>query len=152
MAEWHPFQDMEALRREIDRTIEEFGFGDAASPRVAFLPGRGPRRYPLINLLENKDNIYVEALTPGVDPQSITVTVMQNRLTLSGEKSRIAGDVRPEAFHRNERASGKFVRAIDLPVEVHAENIQAEYKNGLLVVTLPKVEKAKPRQITVTVV
>ena len=150
MAEWNPFADMDALRHEIDRAIENFGFNRVPSGAPAFLPGREPRRYPLINLLEDKDNVYLEALTPGVNPQSINVTVLQNRLTLSGEKSGV-GDIRPEAFHRNERASGKFVRTIDLPVEVDQANINAEYKNGLLLMTLPKAEKAKPKQITVKV-
>jgi HSP20 family protein len=150
MAEWNPFADMESLRREIDRAFEGFGLGEAPSRRVAFLPGREPRHYPLINLLEDKDNFYVEALTPGVDPQSMNVTATQNRLTLSGEKSSV-GDIKPDAFHRNERASGKFVRTIDLPLEINEAQIQAEYKNGLLVVTLPKAEKAKPKQISVKV-
>ena len=150
MAEWNPFADMEALRQEIDRAFEGFGLGQSPSRRVAFLPGREPRHYPLINLLEDKDNFYVEALTPGVDPESMNVTATQNRLTLSGEKSRIE-DVKPEAYHRNERASGKFVRTMDLPVEIDEAQIQAEYRNGLLVVTFPKAEKAKPKQISVKV-
>ena len=141
---------MESLRREIDRAFEGFGLGQAPSRRVAFLPGREPRHYPLINLLEDKDNFYVEALTPGVDPQSMDVTAAQNRLMLSGEKSSV-GEIKPEAFHRNERASGKFVRTIDLPGEIDEAQIQAEYKNGLLVVRLPKAEKAKPKQIRVKV-
>jgi HSP20 family protein len=151
MAQWNPFEDMEALRREIDRAFEGFGAGQGPQHQVAFLPGRGPRRYPMINLLEDKDNLYLEALTPGVDPKSLNLSVMQNRLTLSGEKSRTPGEVRPEAFHRNERASGKFVRTVDLPAEVNEVGIQAEYKNGLLVVTLPKAEKARPKQINVKV-
>jgi HSP20 family protein len=151
MAQWNPFEDLEALRQEIDRAFEGFGAGQEPSPQVAFLPGRGPRRYPLINLLEDRDHLYIEALTPGVDPQSLNVTVMQNRLTVSGEKTRIAGEVKPEAFHRSERASGKFVRTVDLPVEVDEGAIQAEYKNGLLVVTITKAEKAKPRQINVKI-
>jgi HSP20 family protein len=104
-----------------------------------------------VNVTEEKDKIYVEALTPGVDPQSLNVQVMQNRLTLSGEKSGVPTEVKPEAFHRSERASGKFVRTVDLPVEVDESAIQAEYKNGMLVVTLPKAEKAKPKQINVKV-
>ena len=146
MAQWNPFVDMENLRRDIDRAFEEFGGSQAPATKVAFLPGRGPRRYPLVNLLEDRENLYVEALMPGVDPQSLNVSVMRNRLTLSGEKVRNSADVKPEAFHRNERSSGKFVRTFDLPVEVDEERIQAEYKNGLLIVTLPKAEKAKPRQ------
>ena len=149
MAQWNPLGDMENLRREIDRAFEEFGLSGVPSQRAAFLPGIGPRRYPLINLLEDQDNVYVEALTPGVDPSSLNVTAMQNRLTIAGEKSRIAGDIKSEAFHRSERSSGKFVRTFDLPVEVNEERIQAEYKNGLLTITLPKAEKAKPRQVNV---
>ena len=104
-----------------------------------------------MNLFEDKENLYIEALTPGVNPDSFDVTVMQNRLTLSGEKGRIAGDVNPEAFHRTERSSGKFVRNFQLPVEINEERMQAEYKNGLLMITLPKAEKAKPRQVSVKV-
>jgi len=151
MAQWNPFFDMDQLRRDIDRAIEGFASAEAPSARVAFLPGRGPRRYPLVNLLEDKENVYIEALTPGVDPDSFNITVMQNRLTLSGEKSRISADVKPEAFHRSERSSGKFVRTFELPVEINEERMQAEYKNGLLVITLPKAEKAKPRQVNVKV-
>ena len=143
MAQWNPVEGLATLRQEIDRAEQD------SLRQVAFLPGRGPRRYPLINLLEDKDNLYVEALTPGVDPPSLNVSVMHNRLTMAGEKTRIAGDVKPEAFHRSERASGKFVRSVDLPVEVADQGVQAEYKNGLLVVTIPKAEKAKPKQIHV---
>jgi HSP20 family protein len=151
MAQWNPFEEMETLRREIDRAFEGFGSKQSGLPQVAFLPGTGPRRYPLVNLLEEKDNIYIEALTPGVDPQSLNITVLDNRLTLTGEKSRIPMEVKPEAFHRSERASGKFVRTIELPVAVKEAEIQAEYKNGILIVTLPKAEKAKPKQIDVKI-
>lgn len=151
MAQWNPFVEMESLRRDIDRAFEEFGTTREEGNRVAFLPGRGPRRYPLINLAEDKENVYIEALTPGVDPQSLEVSVLRNRLTLAGEKIRIPADVKPEAFHRSERSSGKFVRTFDLPVEVDDERIQAEYRNGLLLVTLPKAEKAKPRQVSVKI-
>lgn len=151
MAEWHPFEDLASLRQEIDRAFEGFGVAQDPLRHVAFLPGRGPRRYPLINLLEDKDNIYIEALTPGVNPKSLDISVTHNRLTLAGEKTRIAEDVKPEAFHRSERASGKFVRIVDLPLEVEGGEIAAEYKNGLLFVTIPKAEKAKPRQINVKI-
>ncbi|HEU4640640.1 MAG TPA: Hsp20/alpha crystallin family protein [Candidatus Binatia bacterium] len=151
MAERHPFEDLASLRQEIDRAFEGFGVAQDPLRHVAFLPGRGPRRYPLINLLEDKDNIYIEALTPGVNPKSLDISVTHNRLTLAGEKTRIAEDVKPEAFHRSERASGKFVRIVDLPLEVEGGEIEAEYKNGLLFVTIPKAEKAKPRQINVKI-
>ena len=71
-----------------------------------------------------------------------------NRLTLSGEK-RSAGDVAPERLHRVERAAGRFVRTIDLPAEVDADRVEAQYRNGLLTLTLPRAETAKPRRVTV---
>jgi HSP20 family protein len=151
MAQWNPFADMENLRREVDRAFEEFGAAPASGRRVAFLPGRGPRSYPLMNLLEDQDHLYLEALTPGIEPQSLNVSIMRNTLSLSGEKTRISGDVQPEAFHRSERSAGKFVRTFDLPTEVDETRIRAEYKNGLLVITLPKAEKVRPRQVEVKV-
>ena len=151
MADWNPWQTLEALRREIDRVFDDTGSRSEPSLRAAFLPGRAARRYPLINLYEDKEAVYVEALAPGVDPSTLNLSVQGNTLSISGEKRRVAGDVQPEAFHRSERATGKFVRHIELPVEVDENNVQADYKHGLLTVTLPKTEKAKPKQIAVQV-
>jgi HSP20 family protein len=151
MADWNPWQTLEALRREIDRVYDGNGSHSEPFARAAFLPGRAARHYPLINLYEDKDAVYVEALAPGVDPSTMNISVQGNTLTVSGEKRRVAGDVKPEAFHRSERATGKFVRHMQLPFEVDEEKIQAEYKHGLLHVTLPKAEKAKPKQIAIQV-
>jgi HSP20 family protein len=151
MAQWNPFEEMEMLRREVDKAFEGFGARQEPSRRGAFLPGSSPRRYPLVNLFEEQDKIYVEALTPGIDPESLNVDIVHNRLMLSGEKIRITSDVKPEAFHRSERASGKFVRTVELPVEIDERGVRAEYKHGVLLVTLPKAEKAKPKQISVKV-
>ena len=90
------------------------------------------------------------ALAPGVDPQSFEVTVKDNVLTIAGEKRRSEG-VKPEEYHRSERASGKFVRSMELPTPVDPDKVQASYRNGLLTVRLEQSETAKPRQITVDV-
>lgn len=145
---WNP---MDALRRDIDRAFQNVGFSNEPFFRTAFLPGRGARRYPLINLSEDRDHIYVEALAPGVDPATVDLAVVRNMLTISGEKRRHPEDIKPEAFHRSERAAGKFVRSIELPVEVDADQVKAEYKHGLFMVTLPKAAAAKPKQINVSV-
>ena len=151
MAELHPWQTLEALRRELDRVFDGTGTRNEPFFRTAFLPGRAARRYPLTNLYEDKDTLYLEALAPGVDPATLDLKVVDNTLSIVGEKRRVAGDVKPEAFHRSERATSKFVRHLQLPVEVDENKIRADYKDGLLVVTLPKAEKAKPKQIAVQV-
>ena len=151
MAAWNPWQGLDGLRQAIERAFDEYGGRGEPALQSAFLPGRAARRYPLLNVHEDRDHVYVEALAPGVEAESLQVTVVRNTLTIAGEKRRIPGDVKPEAFHRSERATGKFVRSVPLPVEVNEDQITAAYTNGLLVITLPKAEKARPKQISVHV-
>ena len=148
---WDPLRELEVLRREVERAFEDFGLGRGPAWRNAFLPGESARTYPLINVSEDKDNVYVEALSPGLDPQSLEVTVQNGTLRIAGEKTPIKADIKPEAYHRAERGAGRFVRTLNLPMEIDADKVAAEYKNGLLLLTLPKHEKAKPKQIAVTV-
>lgn len=143
------FTELEALRREIERAFEGFGGRPGRFAGSAFLPARGARQYPLVNLYEEEDAVHVEALAPGINAEELSVSVLRNVLTISGEKKDPIADVQPEAFHRRERAVGKFVRQVELPNEVDAGKVSATYKNGLLRITLPKSEAAKPRQITV---
>jgi HSP20 family protein len=151
MAAWDPVSEMEALRREIDRAFNGYGGSRWARPgRVAFLPGLGARQYPLVNLHEDDANLYVEALAPGVDPKSLELSVVGSTLTVKGEKPGMA-QVAAEAYHRNERAAGRFIRNIELPTEVSRDAVKADYRNGLLLITLPKSEAAKPRQIPISV-
>ncbi len=148
MATWDPFRDFEALRQEIDRAFEQVGLGPFPSGRVAFLPGQAARHYPLVNLHDDGQNLLVEALAPGLDPEKIEVTVLGHTLTIAGEKPGLP-DVRPERVHRSERAAGRFLRTIDLPVEVDANRVTATYQRGLLLLTLPRSEAAQPRRIAI---
>jgi HSP20 family protein len=151
MATWQGFEDYESLRRDIDRAFERVGPQFPSTFRSAFLPGRGAREYPLVNIYDDAETLYVEALAPGLEPGSVNISLVGNTLMLSGQKPRAMGDVKPEAFHREERAAGTFNRSIDLPVEIDESRVSAEYKNGLLLIKLPKSEKAKPKQINVQV-
>jgi HSP20 family protein len=148
---WNPSNVMEALRRDVERAFGNGGVANEPFARVAFLPGRAARRYPLINLYEDRDYVYVEALAPGVDVESLSLAVIRNVLSISGEKRRTPDTIPPEAFHRHERAAGKFVRTVDLPVAVDADQVTAAYQHGLLLVTLAKAAAAKSTQIPVTV-
>lgn len=149
---WNLFDDMDVLRREIDQIFHSFMTpAERSFRRSAFLPGYGARQYPLINLSEDKDMFYVEALAPGIDPEKLTISITGNVLTLSGEKIKSAADVKPEAFHRSERAAGRFVRTIELPMEIDREKVEASYKEGILMISLPKKEESKPKEIQIKV-
>ena len=147
MPVWDPFQEIARIQRELDRVAANQPGG---RPQAAFLPGRGARAYPLTNLFEDAERLYIEALAPGIDPETLNLTVVRNTLTIAGEKLAPQG-VSPEAFHRSERAAGKFIRSIDLPVDVDADSVGARYADGLLTITLPKAASAKPRHIQVNV-
>ena len=149
MSTWYPWNALESLRREIDRTFENFDMRTSPRLRNVFLPGREARGYPLVNLYEDRDTLCIEALAPGIDPADIHLSVLHNVLTISGEKRRLPADVKPEALHRSERATGRFVRNVSLPVEVDVDRVRADYKHGVLTITLPKAEQAKPQQIAV---
>ena len=148
MAVWDPFRELERLRHEMDRIFESVM--PSRSWALEFLPGTGARRYPRVNVAEQDDQYIVEALAPGVDPYSLDVNVKENVLTISGEKKAPEG-VRPEAYHRNERSAGRFVRSLELPADIDAEHVKAVYADGILQVVLPKAEEARPKRIEIEV-
>ena len=140
---WDPFREMQTLRRQIDRLFD----GAWREPGGAF--GRTARAWPAMNLDESNDQIVVEALTPGLDAESLKVSVAGDQLRIEGR--RVPVEAKAEAWHRNERLTGSFTRVIQLPSMVQPDRIGAEYKHGLLTITLPKAEEARPRQISVNV-
>jgi HSP20 family protein len=145
--------DMERMRREMGRFLDEFGTSNWTFPfsRTSFLPGRAARGYPLLNVGEDNDNFYVDALAPGVDPKSLDVSITQNQLVISGKKTALLSSVGSEAIHRSERSAGQFTRSMALPTDVDSEKVGASYKNGVLKIVLPKAEIVKPKQIQVSV-
>jgi HSP20 family protein len=144
-----PFRELERMRRDIDRLFGETGGGTSSRPfRVAFLPGRGARQYPLVNIYQDGEDFRAEALAPGVDPSVVEVTAVRNTLTIRGEKVGLR-DLAPERVHRSERAAGRFMRTVELPDDVDPDKVTAQYRNGLLVITARRAEHARPRRVTV---
>jgi HSP20 family protein len=105
---------------------------------------------PPVDIFEQDNEIRIMAELPGVKPEHVKLSVEGNVLTLSGTKEQSAEE-RTERVHRYERTYGAFERTFTLPTSIDASNIKASYAHGVLTVTLPKVEKAKPRQIQVEV-
>lgn len=105
---------------------------------------------PPVDVLEQPEAIRIMAELPGVKPEDVKISVEGNVLTVHGTKQQVAEE-RTERVHRYERTYGAFERTFTLPATVDAEHIKAGYENGVLTITLPKAEQAKPRQIAVEV-
>lgn len=146
-------EEMARMRRGIDRILAEGELPSWTFPfsSISFLPGRASRAYPLINISEDNNNFYVDALAPGLDPDTLGVSVTGDQLVISGEKQPLPKNVKSEYIHRSERAAGQFTRSLSLSAGVESDRVQAHYVNGVLKIVLPKVEAAKPRQIAVKV-
>ena len=109
------------------------------------------RWVPAVDIYETeKDGLVLKAELPDMKREDISVTVENNTLTLKGER-KFEGEARQEQFHRVERVYGTFSRSFRLPQTVDATKIAAEYKNGVLTVTLPVRAESRPRTINVEV-
>lgn len=105
---------------------------------------------PPVDIFEEPDSIRILAEVPGVKPEDVKLSVEGNVLTVQGTKHQTAEE-KTDRVHRYERTYGTFERSFTLPSTVDAEKIKASYESGVLTITLPKAEKAKPRQIEVAV-
>lgn len=106
---------------------------------------------PVVDIFEETGHLRIVAEIPGVKPEAVKILVENNVLTIQGTKEQFAEE-KTEKVHRYERAYGAFERSFTLPTTVEATNIKATYDMGLLTLILPKVEKAKPREIKLEVV
>jgi HSP20 family protein len=131
------------LRDELDRLFEG-PFGDLS--RTSRLLGVWN---PAVDLYEDKDNVIVKAELPGLKREDIEVSLNDGALSISGERK--SGEKAEDTeVRRSERFVGRFQRTITLPSSVKGDKVNAQYKDGVLTVTLPKAEEAKPRQIQVS--
>jgi len=106
--------------------------------------------YPLVNISEDHDHIYVRAELPGVNAADLEITIQNNSLILRGER-KIPTEEKQVNYHRRERESGFFRRVLALPARVQADKVEATCKDGILTIQLAKPEEIKPRKIQVKV-
>ena len=142
LTRWNPFQEMMNLRNEVDRLFDEsFSF-----PQMRW---QGATNWGLaLDVRENQDAFTVAASVPGVNPDDLDITLTDNVLTIRGEVK--AEEVTEnEQYHLRERRCGSFSRSLSLPVLVVAEEIEANYENGILTLTIPKAEEVKPKRIVI---
>lgn len=105
---------------------------------------------PAVDIFQDKDNVIVQMDAPNIDAEKIDIAVENDVLTVSGAKEE-KHEVKREDYYRKEIRSGSFSRSVILPMAVEGEKAQAEYKKGVLSITLPKAERAKAKKINVAV-
>ena len=143
---WEPFRDLLSLQERMNRLFDESYRTRQGEEDWAL----GGSWAPPVDIYEHDGNIVLKAEIPGIDPKDVDVRVENNTLTLKGER-KIDNEVKKENYHRVERSYGAFTRSFTLPNVVDTTNIKAEYKDGVLRVTLPKREEAKPKSISINV-
>jgi HSP20 family protein len=143
IARWEPFRGVSALQDQVNRLFNE-GFertGEESSLSAWS---------PAVDIYETEHELVVKADLPDVDPKDLDIRVENNLLTIRGER-KFEKKVSEENYLRVERSYGSFARSFTLANTVNPDAIKAEYQNGVLTLSIPKREEAKPKQIKVNV-
>jgi HSP20 family protein len=135
-----PFQELDRLQRQMDTLFQNAAGRERPYHREGV--------YPLVNVSEDSDHIYVQAELPGVNPEDLEITLKEQNLVLRGER-KIPPEEKNVNYHRRERESGFFRRVLRLPAQVDPNKVEASCQDGVLTITLAKPEEIKPRQISV---
>ena len=138
---YDPFRNFRSLQSEINRLFDQDM--DGSTGQMAAWPMR-------VDIREDENQIVLKADVPGMEQKDINVNIDNGQLTISGER-KFDDEERKDSYHRVERAYGRFSRSFSLPNTTDTGKIAAAYSNGVLEVTLPKLEEAKPRSIQVQV-
>src|SRR5438876_2186660 len=143
LTRWEPFRGVTSLQEQVNRLFNDaFERQGEESSLTAWAPA--------VDIYENEHALVVNADLPDVDPQDLDIRVENNILTIGGER-KFEKKVNEENYLRVERAYGSFARSFTLANTVNSEAIKADYQNGVLTLTIPKREEAKPKQIKVNV-
>jgi HSP20 family protein len=142
---WDPFSELVTLQDRMNQLFNQnvFGFGDRPEQQLGF-----SNFVPPVEIYEDEHHITLQAEVPGVDEKDINLHVENNVLTMSGER-KLETEKKRENFHRLERHYGRFTRSFTLPPTADTQNINAEFENGLLRITIAKREEARPKQIKI---
>ena len=142
LVRWSPVRDLTTLQTEMDRLFNTLATRpDRELSREAAL-------FPPVDVTETDDEYVLRAEVPGMRQEDIRVSLVENVLTLKGEK-KFEKEEKKTSFHHQERVYGSFERSFTLGTPVQSEKIRAQYRNGILEVHLPKTEAVKPREIRI---
>jgi HSP20 family protein len=142
--EWDPFYDLLGLKDDVNRLFNlSLTGGTVAAPGEAIWA-------PAIDIYEEKGDYIVKADLPGLTKDDIDISVQGSTVTIKGEKKQ-EREVKEGSYHCCERSYGRFERSFELPNDIDASKVKATFKDGVLEITLPQSEAAKPKQIKVDV-
>ena len=144
---FEPFRELVTLQDRMNRLFSE-SYRAQQGPEDDW--ALGGTWAPAVDIYEHENNIVIKAELPGVDPKDVDIRLDNSVLTVTGER-KLDNEVKKENYHRVERSYGAFTRSFTLPTTVDPSGIKAEYRDGVLRVTLPKREEAKPKQIQISV-
>jgi len=143
---WDPWKDLATIQEKMNQLFEDtFSRGRAREEGLSHAMWS-----PCVDIYETDDAVVVKAEVPGIEKDQVGIEVKDGVLTLRGER-KFEKEVKEENYHRMERSYGTFSRSFSVPSSVDPEKISATLKDGVLEIVLPKVEKAKPKQIKVQV-
>lgn len=146
LTKWDPFKDLitlqDRMNRLFDESVRNVKPGDEALSSAIWSPA--------VDIYETDDEVVVKAELPEVNQKDIDIQIENNTLTLRGER-KFNKETKKENFHRIERAYGTFSRSFTLPGTIDQEKISADYKDGILKISMPKREETKPKQIKVAI-
>ena len=140
LVRWDQFQDLVAMGDHLNRTVN-----DSYTPRTKDSFGAWA---PPVDIFETQDQLVLRAEVPGVQKEDMDVRIEDGVLTLRGERKQVT-EVKEECALRMERVYGAFTRSFSLPTTVDAAKVAAVYKDGVLEVTVPKAESAKPKRVEI---
>jgi len=138
-----PFRDLTSIQEEMNKLFDDIF-------RRTTMPAEGRILSPAIDLSETDDEYRVKVDLPGISKDDMSISIVGNSIVIKGEKKQEKKEEK-ENYHYIERSYGSFKRVIDLPVDIDADKILAEFENGVLDIKVPKSEKVKPREIEVKV-
>ncbi|OKH21269.1 Hsp20/alpha crystallin family protein [Chroogloeocystis siderophila] len=138
---WQPFQEIETLRRQMDQVFEELA-GNNQQPETFWKPA--------VELKDTEDSLILRAEIPGVEGKDLDVQVTREAVAIRGEYRR-EQQAQERGLFRSEFRYGKFQRVVGLPVAIQNDQVQAEFKNGILTLTLPKVTEARRKVVKVNI-
>jgi HSP20 family protein len=148
---WNPMRDLMSMEREFSKIFNslerKFGFDDGDGENGDY---ENAVWMPMTDILEDNDKYYLNIDLPGIKKEDVKINYSNGQLSVSGERKQ-ESEEKNLKFHRSERSYGKYFRSFTLPQKIKENEIDAEFKDGQLKISIPKSEEAKPKQLEIKV-